>query len=312
MMKCWHTLGGARFIGKTLLSILMICCLTDIACSDPSFLQRGSGDREEGSSAGQGRLDQIRPGTVIANKAPKGWSHLIIKSSNRAGAGDVKQLSPTAERLSRLLFTAIVADVRVQPEGNRYKLAKVAIGLGTRIGDKDIIITPDTQKKLGANLGLIARVVLRTAQEKLAAMSVAASTPTLMVFDSPTLMAAEGAHRPIVLRYAVIVEERSGSLNAFAWVLGRDADGKYGDPIGALQCLPENLIRECVLHVDGKEFSMGQPTEKAFAVLGPPKGRKEIELSGDLKSLAARQRFSATAAAELETKLREALKKDHK
>jgi hypothetical protein len=303
MMQYWHSLRRLRLIGKTLLSVLLICCLTDVACSQ--------GKNGSGYDVTVRRLEQIPPGTVLAKEAPKGWSNLIIKSYSRPGAGDMKQLSPTANRLCRLLFTAILADVKPDKaggDGKRYKLAKVAVGLGTRVRGEDVILTPDTQKKLGADLGLLARVVLRTAQEKLGDIAVVARSNTLMVFDSPSLMVVEERHKPIVLRYAVLVEAQTGRLNTLVWALGRDEGGKYSDPIGAIQWLPPNLTDDCVLHVDGSEFSLGQPTEKAFAMTTPPKGRKEIKVSDDLKSLIARPRFSAATAAELESKLRESLK----
>jgi len=301
--QCRHTLRGLRLLGKMLLSVLMLCCLTDVACS--------GGKSGPAYDVTLRRLEQIPPGTVIDKKAPKGWSNLIIKSYSRPNAGDVKQLSPIADRLSRLLFTAIVADVKPAKDGSdgkHYKLAKVAVGLGTRIGDKDTVITPDTQKRLGAGIGLLARVVLRTAQEKLSDITVVARSATFQVFDSPSLMVVDGKHKPIVLRYAVLVEERGGRLNTLVWALGREEDGKYSAPLGAIQWLAPNLTGDCVLHIDGNEFSLGQPTEKAFAITAPPKGQKEIKVGDDLKPLVARPRFSTATAAELETKLREALR----
>jgi hypothetical protein len=297
-------LRRSRFLGKTLLSLSMICCLTDVTCCDeranPAY------------DVSLHRLEQIAPGTVLDKEAPKGWSNLLIKSYSRPGAGDVKQLSAAADRLTRLLFTAILADVQSDKDRRgvkHYRLAKIAVGLGTRIRDKDTIITPDTQKKFGANLGLLARVVLRTAQEKLEANTVVTRAPSLMVFDSPSFLLVDGKHKSIVLRYAVLVEERTGRLDTLVWALGREDGGKYSDPIGAIQWLSPNRTDDNILHVDGQEFSLGQPTERAFALTAPPKGKKEIEVGDDLKSLLARPRFSPATAAELETKLREALKK---
>jgi hypothetical protein len=299
----WCGFFGARFVGKAILSVLMACCLTDVACSDSKS--------DLSYDVTLRHLAQIPPGTVIGKEAPKGWSHLILKSYSRPGAGDFKELSPIADRLSRLLFTAIVADVQSDKngsDGKRYKLAKVAVGMGTRISQKDTVITPDTQQKLGAGLGLLARVVLRKAQEKLNDIVVVARSATFLLFDSPSYMAVENTHRPIVLRYAVFVDEKTGRLNTLVWPLGHEQDGKYTDPIGAIQWLPPNLTGDCILHVDGNEFSLGQPTEKAFAITSPPKGQKEIKIGEDLKPLVSRPRFSAAAAAELETKLRQALK----
>ncbi|HTU92511.1 MAG TPA: hypothetical protein VMF69_20690 [Gemmataceae bacterium] len=302
-----HRFRGVQLIRETLLSVLMVCCVTDVACSDG----KSSADYDVTLR----RLAQIPPGTVIGEEAPKGWSHLIIKSYSRPGSGDVKQLSPTADRLTRLLFTAIVADVRsgaeVGKEGDsskRYKLAKVAVGLGTRIDNRDTVITPDTQNQLGADLGLLARVVLRKSQEKLDENMVVARSAAFAVFDSQSFLAEDGKHKPIVLRYAILVDERTGRLNALVWLVGREADGKYGEALGAIQWLPDNLTGDCVLHIDGNEFSLGRPTEKAFAITTPPKGRKEIQIGDDLKPLAARPRFTSATAAELESKLREAIK----
>ncbi len=306
MVQCRHTHYGARLIGKTLLSVLMVCCLTDVACSDPKS--------ESAYDVTQRRLAQIPPGTVIGKEAPKGWSNLILKSYSRPGAGDVRQLSPAADRLARLLFTAILADV--QPDkndgvGKGYKLAKVAVGLGTRIGDQDVVITPDTQNRLGANLGLLARVVLRKSQAKLDEIVVVARAATFLVFDSPSFLVVDDKHKPIVLRYGILVEERTGRLDTLVWAVGRDADGKYGDSIGPIQWLPANLTGDCILHVDGNEFSLGQPTEQAFAITSVPKGQKDITIGDDLKPLAARPRFSSATAAELESKLRRAMKIDN-
>lgn len=307
MVQSRHVCCGVRLLGQTLLSMLMLCCLTDVACSDSqSSIAYDVTPR---------RLAQIPPGTVIGKEAPKGWSHLLLKSYSRPDAGDVKQLWPTADRLARLLFTALIADVRCQAEpGNqgkssqRCKLAKVAVGVGTRIGDKDVVITPDTQEQLGANLDLLACVVLRTAQEKLKDITVAARSATFMVFDSPSFLVVDGKHKPIVLRYAILVDERTGCLNTLVWPLGREADGGYSGPLGPLQWLPPNLTDDCVLHVDGGAFRFGQPTERAFAILAPPHGKKEILIEDKWKSLASRPRFSSAAAAELGANLRAAIK----
>jgi hypothetical protein len=281
----------------------MVCCLTHVACSD--------GKSELTYDVTLRHLAQIPPGTVISKEAPKGWSHLIIKSYSRPASGDVKDLSSTADRLTRLLFTAIVADVRPDKnnsEGKRYKLEKVAVGLGTRIRQKDTVITPDTQQRLGADLGLLARVVLRKAQEKLNDISVVARSASFLLFDSLSFMVVDGKHQPIMLRYAVLVDEKTGRLNTLVWALGRDEDGKYTRPIGDIQSLAANLTGDCLLHIDGNEFSLGQATERAFAITEPPKGRKEIKIGDDLKPSVSQLRFSAPTAAELESKLRQELR----
>lgn len=300
--RSMHQHSRIRFFGQLLLSVLLVCCLTDVACS-------GGKPGTQAYDVAQRRLDLIPAGTVIDKKAPKGWSNLIIKSYSRPGEGDAKLLSPLADRLSRLLFTAILANVKAErtSDGKRYKLAKVAVGVGMNIRKKDTIITPETQQRLGAGLGLLARVVLRTAHDKLAEINVVARSPTLMLFDSPGYIAREEEHKPIALRYVLLLDASSGRLDTLVWVLDREERGTYSGPVGAIQWLPPNLTGDCVLHVDAREFSLGQPTEKAFAMTGPPKGEKEIAFPADLKPLSVRKRFTASMAAELETKLRQAI-----
>jgi len=100
-------------------------------------------------------LPRIPPGTPIAESPPTGWTHLVFKTRSELASGDRDQVPDWAADLTRVLFTAMVARVRsTQVEGAViYRLEKVAIGLGTRIGNRDVILSSDTQEALGANLG---------------------------------------------------------------------------------------------------------------------------------------------------------------
>jgi hypothetical protein len=255
------------------------------------------------------RLELIAPGTVLDRDAPKGWSHLIIKSHPRVAAGDVDQVSDHTVRLSSFLFTAIVA--RVQPDRGTgrppYHLSGLAVGLGTKVNGKDIILSPETQKRLGANLGLLARLVLSTAQERLHDVHVVARSDTLALVDAPALMLRDGRHRPVMLRYALLVEAATGNLETLLWLIDLDAKGGYLGASGPIEWLPPNKHEDCVLHVDAKEFVLGTPTEKAFAMYRMPRGRKQLALPDDLKAAAGQAQLSAALAQELEAKLREAL-----
>ncbi len=252
------------------------------------------------------RLDLIPAGTVIGTTAPRGWSHLILKSHPHPAAGDFRQLSKESMRLSSLLFTAIVSNV--QADQGRHHLERVAIGMGTRIGDKDVIVTPETQKRLGADFGFVARIVLSTAQERLQDVQLVARSPHYFaLIDAPGLMLRRGRHRPVVLRYAVLVEEATGKLDTLLWLLDRDGGG-YTGPAGPMEWLPPNKIEDCVLHVDSREFTLGNPTEKAFAVNSLPRGQKQIPFSEPIRGIAAQPRLSSEEAADLEAGLRAALK----
>jgi hypothetical protein len=247
-------------------------------------------------------LRLIAPGTAIGHDAPAGWTHLLLKSNTRPGAGDFARLSRSYARLAGLLFTALVADVR--REQGHGRLVCVAVGVGTRVGDRDIVITPATQKRLGADLGFVARAVLSRAQDRLADVVTVARSPTMAVFDAPNWMVRNGRHRRVVLRYAAVVDPKTAALDTLVWLLDPTESGSLSGPVGAAEWLPPGVVDDAVLHVDAREFFLGNPTESSFALLGLPRGRQRIELPDDLKTLASRPRFTAADGAELEARLR--------
>jgi hypothetical protein len=268
-----------------------------------------------GATAGRGtagvpdvrprRIALIQPGTVIGAQAPEGWTHLLIKSQPRAAEGDVDQLSADVRELSGLFFTALLArvearDVRGQ---RRYFLATVASGLGTRIGDRDTIISPDTQEKLGANLGFLGRIALRKGYDRLQGVHVVARSESLALIDAPVMMLREGRHRPVVLRYAVVVDPPSGRLETLLWAISQDGRGMYRDILGVAEWLPPNKIEERILHVDANEFSLGLPTENALAMVRLYRGQKQLSFPEALKANAAKGRLTPAAAADLEAGL---------
>ncbi len=288
-----------RRFGPTLPSLVLLGSLILASCSR----------EQEATSAHDvsGRsLDLIPAGTVIGSDAPRGWSHLLLKSRPRAAAGDVGKLSEDSIRLAGLLFTALAADVRA--DRDRYRLERVAVGMGTRIGEEDVIVTPQTQRQLGADLGFVAGIVLSTAHDRLGEIKIVARAPAFALFDAPNLMLRGDRHRPVVLRYAVLVEETTGKLDTLLWLLDKDDSGGHAGPVGPMEWLPPNKIEDCVLHVDGREFTLGNPTEKAFAMSRLPQGQKQIDFPASIRAAAAGQKMTAETAGALEAGLRAALK----
>src|SRR5262249_21194750 len=137
-METNHPTTGriARLFGKTFLGLVVLCGVTNITCS-----------QEKGPVASydvlRKRLTPIEPGTVIEDQAPKGWSHLIVKNRSKVGAGDVGKMTDQTKYLASFLFSAIVADVQPERQGDqvRYRLVKVGAGIGMKIRGKDTIIT---------------------------------------------------------------------------------------------------------------------------------------------------------------------------
>jgi hypothetical protein len=254
-------------------------------------------------------IDLIAPGTVIEKDAPKGWSHLILKSQPRAGTGDVKMIAKSTAQYAGLLFTAIVADVepgRLADSG-RYRLAGLALGMGSRVNGKDIILSADKQASLGANFGFIERSILSQAHDKLRAVLVVARSDTMALFDAPNWLQRNGKHDNVILRYAVLVDPATGNLETLLWVIDRDGRGGYKGTDGLVEWLAPAKQDDCVLHVDANEFTLGIPSDRAFALERIPQGQKQLAMPDDLKQLAGRSRPTAEIAQQIEVKLREVL-----
>src|SRR5688572_5182474 len=108
----------------------------------------------------------IPDGTVVGTEPPEGWSHLVIKSLPRVRP-DAESRIPAlwrsrTVRMSRWMFTAFLADVRPKTRGSetRYELDTIALGFGTSINGRDVVITPETAKQYGIELDWITKEIL--------------------------------------------------------------------------------------------------------------------------------------------------------
>jgi len=304
---------------------LLVCCVTNAACprtdslpdqeAAPLLALGGQAQAQEerpNYDIKPRRVDLIPPGTVIAKEAPKGWSHLIIKSRPTSTCGDTKKLPAISQKLCTMLFTAMVANVKAEKSGDKlhHRLSGLAVGLGTPVGDKDTVISPDTYQRLGAKLPLFGAQVLSEAHAKLKDILIVARSDGMAVVDGPGYLLRGDKHVPIILRYAMLVNPATGELDTLLLPIERDAKGNYKGAIGSLQWLPKSKVEDYALHVNGKEISsFGIPSDTAFAMNKMISGRKDIPLADGFKANAVKARLTADEAYDLETKLRDALKK---
>lgn len=293
-----------RFSSRILFGLLGLFCVTDVYCQPAApALPRYDVTAQ--------RIDLLPPGTVIPDNAPpQGWTYLVIKTHPYAATGDLEQLSASSRKLSGLLVTAMVARVQGETVNGRtpYRLSGIATGLGTRIGNQDVVITPDTQKKLGADLGLIARTVLSKSYEKQLENRLVARSDTMIVVDTPAIMVRRNRNRPVTFRYVLLVDPQTGKLNTLVWYIDRDDKGGHTGVGDHMEWLPPNKLQEIPLYVDGREFTLGIPSDQAFATTRLPQGQKQIPMPKDLAPLAGEPQFSTEKAQALETRLRELLK----
>jgi hypothetical protein len=267
----------------------------------------GAGRADSATFSVTGRpLGRIPPGTRIGERAPDGWSYLIFKSYSELTSGDVKSLPEFARTLAEFLFTSMVARVVPdEPGGSRvYRIDAVAIGLGTRVGQDDVVITVDTQAKLGADLGPFKQTILSRAEQHLDTIRRVAASEAMWIVDAPSIMLVEEEHRKVVLRYVFLAKPSTGQLASVVWRIDVGPDGTYQRAAGPAVMIQQGLVGRCPLHVDGRKIFAGIPASDAFAAARLPKGAP-FELPQPIMAVAGQQQLTADAAAELEAALRQ-------
>ncbi len=232
-------------------------------------------------------VPRVEPGTIVVDRAPEGWTHLVFKSQPRVGDEYADQVSATVRHMCSLLFTCMLARVEAVPTNPAvvYRLDEVAVGVGAQVDDRPTVVSGPTQQGLGASLNLVDRGVLAGGERELDRMRCIARSPSIMIIDAPTYMLHEGVHSKTTIRYAVLVDRNTGRLAVLVWPLAEDRTPGSGLR-GPLELIEPNRVRECPLHVKPEEFVFGLPVqEKSFAMTGLPPGLMSIAPRGELLEL---------------------------
>lgn len=252
--------------------------------------------------------DRIAPGTVVAESAPDGWSHLVLKSLPRVRPAEKKKVTDLAARMSAWMFTAVAADVVKSADAPpTFRLRAVGLGLGTAVNGADTVITPETGKKFGADLGFVTRTILTKGYDTQDRATLVVKSPAFAVLDTPVWFKWAGKHTLIRYRYAFLVDEKTGRLDVLLWPLGPDA--AHADPAEVVR-IAADTVDPVELVADAAEFNvLGVPSDAGFAVDRLPKHAAKTALPADLLPLAAAGKFSAADAQKLEAGLRALLPK---
>lgn len=249
-------------------------------------------------------IPRIAPGTRLGDEPPAGWTHLIIKFEPRLEPDQAEKISKIAADFADMFASAMVARVEPDPatQAAPFRLAAIGNGLATRIGAEDVIITRDTQRELGADLGLIARTVLSYTEDFLDRWRLVAQTPTLAVIDAPAPLLVGGAHHEYVIRFAVLLNPNDGRVFTLTWLLAADQNGRLVPASHNTRVLPANLVHRYPLHVDPKQVIAGVPTPWAFAMAEFPPG-VSVPIAAELQNAGAAARLTPELTAYLEREL---------
>ena len=118
------------------------------------------------------------------------------------------------------------------------------------------------------------------------------------------MMVREQKHRPVILRYAILVNPKTGRLDPLLWAIAQDDRGSYQGMFGPCELLPPNKYADRGMHVDSSEFAFGLITENAVAMTQLHQGMRRIAFPDEVQRLAGLPRFSTQSAADLESRLR--------
>ncbi|MFO0801731.1 MAG: hypothetical protein U0791_01225 [Gemmataceae bacterium] len=244
--------------------------------------------------------DSMEPGTVVEKTAPKGWSHLVIKSLPRVREDQKAGIPELTVEKASWMFTAFVANV-AKDENGRYRFDKAALGLGAKAKERDTILTAETGRKLGGDLGLFGGEILNKGYEVQKKAVLVFSGPSLALLDTPVWFRVGDENKLVRYRYAMVVDQLSGRMEVLLWRVGTDGVGTSFDD--AVWLKPDTVdVAELV--VDKKKVNrFGIPADDAFAVDKMPAGQK-TPIPAELQKLAAQTRFTADEAYALDVGLR--------
>jgi hypothetical protein len=246
--------------------------------------------------------DSIDPGTVVEKAAPKGWTHLVIKSLPRIREDNKKGIPELTVEKASWMFTAFLANV-VKEENGRYKFDKAALGLGAKAKEMDTILTAETGRKLGGDLGLFGGEILNKGYEVQKKAVMVFSGPSMALLDTPVWFRVGDDNKLVRYRYAMLVDQVSGRMETLVWRIGTDGAGTSFDAVW----LKPDTVDVAELVVDKKKINrFGIPADDAFAVEKMPTGRP-TPIPADLQKLAAQTRFTADEAYALDVGLRKLL-----
>jgi hypothetical protein len=89
-----------------------------------------------------------------------------------------------------------------------------------------------------------------------------------------------------------------------------DGVGRYVRLTGNLQWLAPNTMFDCRLYVDKSEFTLGIPSDNAFACLEVPPGRMQFAVNDpQLATVLTAQRWSPNDAPSVDASLRDAVRR---
>ena len=222
----------------------------------------------------QPRLVSLTAAMRIGDKAPEGWTHLVIKSIPSLKSGDLDTLPDVASKTATMFRTAILADVQPVGLDRQFVLSRVGLGMSVpaRDGTKDdVVVASDRLEALSIKLSTVEQMVLEAAEAELAESRIIAFTSTFALLRSPAMLAVRGKHHKVDLYYAFCVDPGTGRLRVGAWSMWPGAV-KQPPPPAVIELASKTIYR-CDIDVQAKRVLGTVPYSWTFAMTKLPPGQ---------------------------------------
>ena len=261
---------------------------------------------DEGASRS---LPRIAAGTKVDDPKATRWNRVVLLSKPRIATGEVDQLSETIRKASTAFTLTILATVEpysATDGSRRFRLAEVGVGYSAPVNGVQTIISYDTVQAQGADPGFIGRQVLSENEEQLKSAVIVVRSSTLLVFDTPAILHRHGKHRDYTARHLVWIDPLTGRGATAVWLLGKDDKDQLRPVNEPLKLVAPGTREDRVIHVDGNEFTLGIPSQRAFALESLPPGRA-IDWTAGLAKVAALPNYTAQTLGDLSSALNQAI-----
>ena len=258
----------------------------------------------------QKTLPIVAAGTVVGSEQATDWNRVILLSTPRIASGDVTKLSESVRAAVSKLTLTILATVKRETAGDgtdAYRLAEVGVGYSTTINQRLMIVSSDSAFRLGARLDFYSRQMLSENEKQIANLKLAVRTSTLVIFDAPAIMIRDGQHKDFTTRHLIWIDSKTGKLAVVIWLLTpADENGCVQLAERTLRVVAPGTNEDRKIHVDGRSFFLGIPSERAFALEDLPPGT-DIVWTAEAKSLATLLTYDSSELNQFATALNQML-----
>lgn len=256
-------------------------------------------------------LARIEAGIQVIEDGSGPWNRLVLAARYSMTPGDTSAIaknvrdSVTAFQLT--LMAKVVATQTDSEQRNTFQLQSVGVGYASLVRGGLQIVDVANASKLGLELDYAGKQWLIESERQLELAQIIASTPTVAVFDVPSIVLRDAKHQEFVVRHFLWLDTATGRITILMWYMENGEQAKPQQVVGGqLRLVIAPVYADRRLHVDGREFFLGLPTKMAFATEDLPPG-KDIPWSSNLKSLANLKSFDERSLTELAKEFNSAL-----